>query len=144
MTDEIRPTAETGASFAALIGRSRQSRVIVEGTLLTSFWDGAPAVDVLATPSLVSLFERVATEVLDDAIPAGSVSVGTAVSIEHYGAVGPGEWVDIRAEVVSTDRRRVTFELSATGAGGPIAHGTHSRAVVDRERFVAAVAGRKR
>ena len=68
---------------------------------------------------------------------AGETSVGTRVALEHVAASLVGSTVEVSATVVHVDGRLVRFDVAAVGADGALlGHGTVTRVVVDRERFM--------
>jgi predicted thioesterase len=98
---------------------------------------GSGEVRVLATPRLIAWMEAETLLAAAPLMDPGQTTVGIAVRIEHLRAVPVGESVEVDARVCrSDDARRLTFELTATDAGGRrVAAGEIDRAVVDRERF---------
>jgi predicted thioesterase len=69
--------------------------------------------------------------------------VGTRVSIEHLKATPVGMQVRVTARVVAVDGRRVDFEVSAFDDVELVARGTHERVVIDLDRFLARVQGKR-
>lgn len=101
---------------------------------------GSGSLAVLATPRLLAWFEAVSCQTVDEALPPGSSSVGTRVSLEHLAASPVGARITCRAAVIHVDGRLVRFELVATRPdGSPVAHGELTRVVVDAERFMGRV-----
>ena len=97
---------------------------------------GSGSVPVLATPRLVAWLEAAAVAAIEDALPAGSTTVGTRVDLHHLSATAVGRRVDAAAIVVSVDGRTIEFKLEATDDGNAIAAGRHVRVVVDSEKFL--------
>lgn len=102
---------------------------------------GSGDVPVLATPRLIAWMEAATMEAAAPFAGAGRTTVGTAVRIKHLRASRVGELVDVTAQPPSgTDGRHLTFAVRAVDASGHlIATGEIDRAVVDRDRFLAAV-----
>lgn len=99
---------------------------------------GSGDVAVLATPRLVALIEEAAVAALDEALEAGTTSVGVAVDVEHLAASPVGAVVSAEATLREVDGRRLHFDVRAADEDGTeVARGRHVRAVVDRERFLA-------
>jgi fluoroacetyl-CoA thioesterase len=97
---------------------------------------GSGDVPVLATPRLVALVEAAAVDALRGRLAAGITSVGTTIELEHLAASGPGAAVEADAVLQSVEDRLLRFEVRAWDARGDVARGTHTRALVDRERFL--------
>ena len=100
-------------------------------------------VTVLATPVICHWFESAAVRAIAEQLESGEASVGTRVSIEHLKATPVGMHVRVIARVVAVDGRRVDFEISAFDEVELVARGTHQRVVVDLERFLAGVQGKR-
>lgn len=100
-------------------------------------------VTVLATPVLCHWFESAAVHAIAEQLESGEASVGTRVSIEHLKATPVGMQVRVMARVVAVDGRRVDFEISAFDELELVARGTHERVVVDLERLLARVQGKR-
>jgi len=97
---------------------------------------GSGDVPVLGTPAVVALCERAAVTTLAGALEANQTSVGTRISIDHVAPTAPGRTVKARARLERVDRRTLTFAVEASDDAGTIASGTHTRIVVDRQRFL--------
>jgi predicted thioesterase len=93
-------------------------------------------VPVLATPAVVALCERAAVAALAPALDADQTSVGTNITIDHAAPTVPGRTVTARARLERIDNRTLHFAVEASDDSGAIASGTHTRVVVDRQRFL--------
>jgi predicted thioesterase len=100
-------------------------------------------VTVLATPVLCHWFESAAVRAIAEQLESGEATVGTRLSIEHLKATPVGMEVRVTARVVAADGRRVDFEVSAFDEVELVARGTHQRVVIDLERFLASVQGKR-
>jgi fluoroacetyl-CoA thioesterase len=96
---------------------------------------------VYATPRMVSDVEYACRDFLLAHLDAGEDSVGAHVSIDHLAATPLGLTVEISAQVVEVDRRKVTFEFTVHDPVEPCGRGKHVRFVVEtaksRERLAA-------
>ncbi len=110
----------------------------VEPEMAASHW-GNEGVEVLATPTLVGLFEATAVRAIKEQLAPGESTVGTVVNIRHLKATPVGDTVTLTAEVAEVDGRRVVFRVRGEDSEGLIGEGTHERFVVDLERFMAKV-----
>ena len=82
-----------------------------EATALVEKEDTAQAVGsgsllVYATPCMAALMEGAACEAIEQALPQGQTSVGTALNLEHISATPVGLEVRARAEVLCHHRLR--------------------------------------
>lgn len=101
---------------------------------------GSGTLPVLGTPRLLAWCEAATCAALEPALPEGSTSVGTRVSLEHLAASPVGQQVEVSASTTYVDRRLHRFTVSARHAGGDgkvVASGEVTRVVVDAERFLA-------
>ena len=103
---------------------------------------GSGGIASLATPILIAWMEQAARDAVQPALPAGHTTVGSEVHIRHLAPTPVGGSVQVTASVVSIDRRRITFRLSARDEAGLIGEGTHERFVVDCARFMERLATR--
>lgn len=94
---------------------------------------GTGAMGVFSTPAMISMMEEASFLLLKN---LGLASVGTGVNIQHLRACLPGTEVWAEAEVESIDRRAVYFKVTAYDSKGEIGKGTHSRFIIDPEKFL--------
>jgi len=98
---------------------------------------GSGDVAVLSTPSMILFMESTALELAQKYLPEGKTTVGVGVDVRHLRAAPIGAEVEVRAELLSVDGRRLLFWVEAWWNGKKIGHGVHERAIVDREEFLA-------
>lgn len=103
---------------------------------------GSGDVPVLATPRLVALLEAAAVAALQGRLAPGETTVGTRVDVRHLAATPVGGSVRAEAVLTAVDGPALTFDVRAWDERAEIAHGTHTRAVVNRERFLRRAATR--
>ena len=105
---------------------------------------GSGDLAVLGTPRLLALAEAATLLALEGVLADAETSVGTRVELEHLAPSGVGATVLVRATTVHVDGRLVRFDVAATdGSGRLVGHGTVTRVVVDRDRFLARVAAER-
>ncbi|MEX2457625.1 MAG: hotdog domain-containing protein [Actinomycetota bacterium] len=122
----------------------RRGEVSLEVTeAVTAERVGSGGVPVLATPEVVSLVERAAVAALEGALPEGSTTVGSRIELDHLAPTPVGGRASAVAILEAVDGRRLTFSFEVTDGMGVVARGSHLRAVVDRERFLAAAEERR-
>lgn len=117
------------------IGLKYESRTVVSAAN-TAATLGSGDMDVFATPAMVALMENAAMLAVRDHLPEGSATVGTQISTSHLKASPLGASITASAELIEVDGRRLTFVVKAWDEKGTIGEGTHTRFVVDRERFL--------
>jgi fluoroacetyl-CoA thioesterase len=100
---------------------------------------GSGDVPVLGTPRMIALMETAACEALRGSLNPGQTSVGAHVDVRHMRPSPIGAQVAARACITGVDGDRITFEVEARHSGDPgvvIGSGTHTRVIVERERFI--------
>jgi predicted thioesterase len=97
---------------------------------------GSGSLDVFATPMMIALMEQAACNALAGALDDGQTSVGTGINIQHTAATPIDMKVTTAAVITSVSGRSITFEVSAADETGEIGSGTHTRAIIDEERFM--------
>lgn len=100
---------------------------------------GSGDLDVFATPMMIALMEQAACAVLADVLESGQTSVGTNIAVQHTVASPVGMKITATATITSIDGRNLTFDVAASDESGEIGRGTHTRVIVDAERFMAKV-----
>jgi predicted thioesterase len=91
--------------------------------------------EVYGTPYMLYLMELAASNAIRHALPAGWVSVGVGVNIQHLAATPVGRTVTARARVTKVADKLVEFEVEAHDGVNLIGKGTHTRAPIDLARF---------
>lgn len=92
---------------------------------------------VYATPAMIALMEEAAQAAVADCLEPGQGTVGIAMSITHDAASPMGAQIQATATVSSVDGRKIDFEVVAKEGDKIIGKGTHSRFIIDKEKFMA-------
>lgn len=98
---------------------------------------GSGDMPVLATPQMVALMENAAMLAVAQQLEASETTVGTQIAVSHVRASKVGAEVRATARLTAIDGRRLDFEVEAYDGETLIGQGTHTRFVVQRERFMA-------
>jgi fluoroacetyl-CoA thioesterase len=125
-------TIESGLRAEVLIMVERED---------TAIKMGSGDVPVLGTPRLLAIAEAATVQAVHDHLAPGQTSVGTKVTLEHRAASPVGTHVEVTAELVEVDGRRLIFEVIARDRKRTVATATIERVVVDRDRFLAGLTG---
>lgn len=106
---------------------------------LTAAAAGSGALPVFGTPFMVSMMENAALTCLQAGLEEGKGSVGVRLDISHDAPtpVGMKVWAEAEIISVSENGKMVDFKVSAWDEKGPVGQGTHTRAVINNERFLA-------
>ena len=97
---------------------------------------GSGDLPVFATPAMIALIERTASESVRPYLELGSSTVGTRLDVSHISATPIGMTVVCETELVEIDRRRLVFSVRVYDSEGDVGTGTHERFVVDSARFM--------
>lgn len=116
------------------VGESLEIRKRVTESLLAKNV-GSGDVAVYATPMMLALMEETASKCLAQFLDEGETSVGTYIASSHDSATPLGMEVCAKAKIVGAEGKKVDFEIEAFDEKGSIGKGTHSRFVLNRERF---------
>lgn len=119
---------ETGLSYTATM------RVSAE---VTAEYIGSGDLAVLATPAMCALMENAAMMAVVNHLEEGQTTVGTALNIEHSRATKVGKVVTATAVLTAVNGRELQFNIAARDEIGVIGEGTHTRFIVNREKFMA-------
>jgi len=97
---------------------------------------GSGLVEVFATPAMIALMENASMKVVLEHLPEGFNTVGTAVNINHVKATPVGMIVTCKATLTKVEGKKLTFEVVANDEDGEIGNGTHTRYIIDTEKFM--------
>ena len=121
--------------MAITVGITHKVTVKVTEDLLASSV-GSGLVRVFATPMMIAQMELAASECIAGELEEGQASVGTELHVAHSAASPLGVTITTTATVTAIDRRRVDFTVTASDDAGEIGAGTHTRFIVQTEKFM--------
>ena len=98
---------------------------------------GSGDMDVFATPAMVALMENAAMNAVAPHLEQGQTTVGTQITTSHIKASALGATISATATLTAVDGRSLRFTIVASEGDKTIGEGTHTRFIVDRERFLA-------
>lgn len=108
---------------------------LVTETLSAQAW-GSGGLPVYSTPAMVALMEGACVNAVDSALPKGYSTVGTGLEVCHIAATPLGMQVRARGILLEVQGRTLRFQVEAFDQSGKIGEGTHSRFIVENERFL--------
>ena len=120
------------------IGLTFTSTTVVDNTN-TAVALGSGNMEVFAPPAMVALMENAAMNAVAPHLEAGQTTVGTEISTTHIKASALGATITATATLTAIEGRKLTFAVTAHDGDNIIGEGTHTRFIVDRERFLAKV-----
>lgn len=103
---------------------------------------GSGEVSVFATPMMIALTEKTASEGIKPYLEEGSTSVGTLVNMTHSAPTPVGMTVTAVCKVTEIDGRRIAFEVVCSDEKTEIGKGTHERFIVKLDKFNAKAAAK--
>ncbi|MCC8120616.1 MAG: thioesterase family protein [Oscillospiraceae bacterium] len=98
---------------------------------------GSGLVPVFATPAMVALMEQAAASSLTPFLEEGQGSVGVHLDITHQSATPVGLKVWAESQVTAVEGKQIPFSVAAYDEAGLLGQGTHKRACITVERFLA-------
>ena len=116
---------------------NEKSTEVTRELTIASISDALPA--VYSTPAMIMLMEIAAASGIRHVLPPQHISVGVEVNIRHLAATPVGEQVTATAEVIEVSGNLVRFAVKARDSRQLIGDGTHTRAIVDLNRFIRGV-----
>ena len=121
-----------------IIGTKCQLEQVVTNEL-TAAQVGSGLLPVFGTPYLAAMLENAAMTALQTFLEEGKGSVGTHLDISHDAPtpVGMKVWAEAEITGVSENGKLVDFKVRAWDEKGPISAGSHTRAIINAERFLA-------
>lgn len=100
---------------------------------------GSGMVDVLATPAMIGFMEQTCLELVLPLLEKGYNTVGTEVNIKHLKATPIGQQIECKARLIEVDGRMLKFAVEVFDESGKAGEGTHSRAIVNIDKFMAKI-----
>ena len=119
---------------------SAETVVTIDNTA-KAFTSGA--LEVFATPAMISLMEETCWKMIQPELEEGLGSVGTKVNVCHTAPSAIGKTVVCEATLIEIDGRRLTFEVVCSDENGMVGMGTHERFIINNEKFMAKAEGKK-
>ena len=95
---------------------------------------------ILATTTLVNIFEGACTAALAEHLEPGETSVTDELAISSHSSVGVGGEIRAHATCVDIDGPVCKFEIEVHHANKLVASGIISRKIVDRVSYAARIA----
>ena len=98
---------------------------------------GSGTMNVYATPAMALLVEKAAVTMLMGNLDGNMTSVGTGLTLEHIAASPVGSEITCELTLSKIDRKQITFDFEVRDEFDLVGRGTHSRFLVDEDRFQA-------
>ena len=106
---------------------------------LTAAAVGSGALPVFGTPFMAAMMDNAAMTCLQNLLEEAQGSVGTHLEISHDAPtpIGMNVWAEAEITAVSENGKMVDFTVKAWDEKGPIGSGTHTRAIIKNDKFLA-------
>lgn len=99
---------------------------------------------VLSTPAMIGMMEVAAAKAVQPFLPAGSITVGTRIEVDHLKAVSAGTLVYATARLARYEGRFLIFDVEARTETVTLGRGRVFRAIVEPKSFSARADARTR
>ena len=134
--DDLKP----GLRHSATIRVTDQLAVPASGRLLGATSEMPP---VFATAQMIAFVEWTCVAALAPYIAPHQRTVGTRIEMSHSAATPIGMNVTAEIELIEIDGRRLRFKVGCRDEAEPIGEGFHERMIVDHDRFMARLSGKR-
>ena len=88
---------------------------------------------------MIALMEEAGRNAVEPLLEPGQLTVGAALDVKHLAPTPMGMRVTARAELLAVDGRMLTFHVEARDEREKVGEGTHVRAIINLDRFLARV-----
>lgn len=117
------------------IGLARESQQVVTQDR-TAVHIGSGSLGVFATPAMLAFIEITARQFLDELLDDAHTTVGTAVRLKHLAPTPEGEVVNVRVEIAAVEGNLIELKAEVWDKLERVGEATHTRAVIDVDRFL--------
>jgi predicted thioesterase len=104
---------------------------------------GSGDLEVFATPSMIALMEKAATQAVSEYLPEDSSTVGTMINVKHIAATPVGMNIAAQATLIVAEGKRLLFSVEAFDGKDKIGEGQHERFIINVEKFMSRTNGKK-
>jgi predicted thioesterase len=97
---------------------------------------GSGTLPVLATPAMILLIEKTASDCVQHLLQDGESTVGTLLEIKHSSPSVIGSEIFCKVELINVDRSRLVFDVIVRDSAGEVGSGRHERFIVNNDKFM--------
>ena len=97
---------------------------------------------IFATAYMVAFIEATCMECLVGHLDEDEKTVGIHIDVSHSAATPVGMQATVDVELIEVNKRILTFKVKAVDEVDTIGEGTHTRAIIYPEKFMAALANK--
>jgi len=92
--------------------------------------------NLFATPSLVALMIEASTELLDERLEDGFITVGKSVQVNHEKPTILGQTISLKVTIKEYKGNQIKIDMEAFDEIGRIGSGHHERIVVNKNKLL--------
>jgi fluoroacetyl-CoA thioesterase len=111
-----------------------QTRTVTSEDTAAKYSSGL--MEVFATPAMIAFMEHTSLMVIQKYLEPGFGTVGTNICVTHYRAVPVGKMVKCTAVLTRVEGNSLLFDVTVSDETGTVGDGTHTRYIIDEERFM--------
>lgn len=111
-----------------------QEKIVLESETANKV--GSGGLEVFSTPMLIAFMENTAYKLVQSSLDEGKSTVGIAINIEHLKANLIGDKLVCNAKLEKIDGKKLTFDISVKYEEQIVGKGTHTRYIIDSDRFM--------
>ncbi len=93
------------------------------------------ALDVFASPAMFGMMEQVAQIWTQEQLPEGYSTVGIHLDVSHKAPTPIGMKITTKSELIEQDGKKLVFKVTAYDEVEEVGVGTHTRYIVNFEKF---------
>lgn len=116
------------------IGKEATYIHVVKKTDLATHWQNN--MEVLATPILLWLSELACMKCIENHLPQGFMTVGTAHNMKHLAPTPEGFKVFIKSTLIEAHKTKLVFTIDGHDGNEKIIEGNHTRHLIDINSFM--------
>lgn len=103
---------------------------------------GSGTLEVLGTPAIALMVEKICREMVDPLLDASQTTVGSLITIHHLAPTPVGDRIRLKAEIVSIEKNVINFEVRIMDSVELIGEANHQRVIIDVDRFLKRIHGK--
>ncbi|WP_066500793.1 thioesterase family protein [Abyssisolibacter fermentans] len=113
---------------------ARVEKIVTDKDTAAEF--GSGDIYVFASPVMIGLMENASLNAVDKELGNEYSTVGINVNVNHISATPVGQKVYAVAKLIEIDGKKLCFKVEAYDENKKIGEGTHTRYIVNIEKFL--------
>jgi len=116
-------------------------KIVEEADTAAKF--GSGNIYLFSTPMMIGIMEKAAMNCVASELEPGQGTVGIHLDVKHMAATPMGMEVRAVAELIEVKGKKLRFKVEAFDEKEKIGEGTHDRFVIESDKFMDRVNGKK-